>query len=59
MEKSWHPEYEKTLGKPKTDGAKGADGVWSRTFLSAKGETKVTFNSKTNVGKIAWAGESN
>lgn len=58
VEKSWHPEYEKALGKPKADGAKGADGVWSRTFLSAKGETVVTFNAKTNVGKIAWAGEN-
>ena len=58
VEASWHPEYEKPLGKPKGDGAKGADGVWSRTFVSAKGETIVTFDAKTSVGKIAWASES-
>ena len=57
VEKSWHPEYEKPLGKPKADGIKGANGVWSRTFLGLKGETTVTFDATTNVGKIAWAGD--
>ena len=58
VEKAWHPEYDKPLGAPVADGVKGADGIWRRSFKSAKGETKVVFDPKSkNPGSIWWAGE--
>ena len=48
--------YEKPLGAPTGPGVKdAASGVWTRTFKGAKGTTIVTFDAKTNDGKIAWA----
>jgi len=58
---AWHPEYDKPLGAP--TGAATLDhaaGVWRREFVVAAagaGTTTVTFDIKTNVGHIAWAGD--
>ena len=50
------PEYGRPLGAPLGDGAKGADGVWRRSFSSG---TNVSFASVANGtagnGTIAWA----
>jgi hypothetical protein len=50
------PEYNRPLGKPLSDGEKGADGVWRRYFSSG---TNVSFTSLANGtagnGTIAWA----
>ena len=47
----WHPEYDKPLGQPLGPAIK-VNGIYSRSFKSG---TNVTFNTKTNTGKIDWA----
>eukprot|EP01084_Bolivina_argentea_P198893 340444_1 len=47
----WYPQYDKPLGEPLGPAVKN-NGVYSRSFKSG---TKVTFNTKTNVGNIDWA----
>jgi hypothetical protein len=49
---SWLPQFDLALGAPAADGAYDpATAVWTRSFASG---TDVTFNAKTNKGKIAW-----
>jgi len=48
----WLPEYDRKLGEPAADGAKGADGVWTRSFAAG---TKVAFDPAFNNGTIWWA----
>eukprot|EP00118_Oscarella_pearsei_P025517 m.308315 g.308315 ORF g.308315 m.308315 type:complete len:351 (+) comp43746_c0_seq1:72-1124(+) len=48
---TWHPEYDKPLGKPMGQATK-AGSVYSRRFSSG---TAVTFDAKTNEGSIKWA----
>ena len=45
----WLPVYDKKLGEPRGLGAKGADGMWRRSFASG---TRVTFDPKTSAGTI-------
>ena len=49
----WLPEYERPLGAPLADAAyDAASATWSRGFASG---TTVSFNARTNAGKISWA----
>jgi hypothetical protein len=43
--------YDLPLGEPLGNATK-EEGVWHRSFASG---TNVTFNTKTEVGKIHWA----
>ena len=47
----WHPEYDRPLGEPLGDAVKKGD-VWTRQFKSG---TNVTFDAKSNIGKIYWS----
>ena len=47
----WYPVYDKKLGEP-LGNATLANGVYTRAFKSG---TKVAFDTKTEVGTIAWA----
>ena len=47
----WYPDYDKPLGEPLGDAVK-TNGVYKRGFKSG---TNVTFDTKTNTGKIEWA----
>lgn len=56
---AWHPEFELPLGEPHGLGTLGADGVWARTFSGgSNGLTVVRFDSKSNIGSIAWNGQT-
>ena len=46
----WHPEYDKSLGEPKTP-ATYKDGIWKREFMSG---TEVTFDANRKKGTIVW-----
>ncbi|XP_065830205.1 uncharacterized protein [Oscarella lobularis] len=48
---TWHPEYDKPLGKPTGPATKEGD-VYTRHFASG---TVATFDTKTNKGDIKWA----
>lgn len=47
----WLPSYDRPLGAPTGRGAKGADGVWRRSF---KAGTHVAFDPRHNNGTIWW-----
>ncbi|XP_065830203.1 uncharacterized protein [Oscarella lobularis] len=48
---TWHPEYDKPLGKPTGPATKEGD-VYTRHFASG---TVAMFDTKTNTGTINWA----
>jgi len=48
---TWYKVYDMPLGKPLAD-AELKNGVYTRSFASG---TKVTFDTKTETGTIAWA----
>ena len=51
----WWRVYDLPLGPPVSNATLSADGVWRRRFASG---TEATFDTRTNTGRVAWAGRS-